>query len=359
MILKETFKMQGLVISVFLVLFVFGACSKAEDDILPPKEETPQPPNEDDDPIITKSDTLELKIGYSLSVSEEELIPTTRSEFGSRDLIGVQIYHLKALNANRRVSYACGVFDDLENLVFKFVKGNRYLIQMTYYPNAKDIVYNYPDGTYGAPFSYLYGLKSYKLNEPVYYSGTGDDNWSGDIGAVLTYLMGNTYQPTDDRYVQSFMRGMTPRYSGEIEEITIEDGTQITMPLHLCMMGITLNADNFTEGSLTMTFFNTLNSDWTVTPDDNHSIQFQIPYNYLVDENGGHYYDQFYSGENIQLFYTNANGEKYLLATKLLGWKMGVNYVFNFSLTEREDGSIGIQMPSDDTTFQDEESFFD
>ena len=60
---------------------------------------------------------------------------------------------------------------------------------------------------------------------------------------------------------------------------------------------------------------------------------------------------------NIQLFYTNANGEKYLLATKLLGWKMGVNYVFNFSLTERR-GSIGIQMPSDDT-FQDEESFFD
>lgn len=358
MILKETFKMQGLVIGVFLVLFTFSACSKAEDDILPPEEETPQPPNEDDDPIITKSDTLELKIGYSLSVSEEELIPTTRSEFGSRDLIGVQISHLKAQNADWRVSYACGVFDDLENLVFKFVKGNRYLIQMTYYPNAKDIVYNYSNGTYGAPFSALFGLKSYKLNEPVYYSGRGDDNWSGDVGAELSYLMEPMYQPTDDRYVQSFKRGMTPRYSGEIEEITIENGTQITMPLHLCMMGITLNVDNFTDGKLTMTFANTYTPDWIVTPKDNHHMQFQIPYNYLADKNGGHYYDQFNSGENIQLFYTNANGEKYLLATKLLGWKMGVNYVFNFSLTEREDGSIGIQMPSDDT-FQDEESFFD
>ncbi len=360
MIFRETFKKQGWVISILLAFFVFGACSKAEDDVLPPKmpeEKTPQSPEEDDDPITVQSDTLEIKIGYNLNVSEEELV-TTRSEFGSCDLIGVQIYHLTTQSLEWRISYACGVFDDLENLVFKFVKGNRYLIQMTYYPNAKDIVYNYPDGTYGAPFSYLYGLKSYKLNEPVYYSGKGNDNWSGNIGAELTYLMGNTYQPTDDRYVQSFKRGMTPRYTGEIEEITIEDGTQIIMPLHLCMMGITLNADNFTEGILTMTF-NTYNSDWIVTPNDNHSIQFQIPYNYLANGyEGYHYYDLSDSGENIQLFYTSASGEKYLLATKLLSWKMGVNYVFNFSLTEREDGSIGIQMPSDET-FQDEESFFD
>ena len=211
MILKETIKMQRWAIGMLLVLFILGACSKAEEDILPPDIDTPQPP-ESDDPIITKSDTLELKIGYNLAVSEEELIPATRSEFGSRDLIGVQIYHLTNQSLEWRISYACGVFDDLENLVFKFVKGNSYLIQMTYYPNAKDIVYNYPDGTYGAPFSYLYGLTSYQLNEPVYYSGKeDDDNWSGETGAELTYLMGNTYQPTDDRYVQSFKRGMTPR----------------------------------------------------------------------------------------------------------------------------------------------------
>lgn len=58
----------------------------------------------------------------------------------------------------------------------------------------------------------------------------------------------------------------------------------------------------------------------------------------------------------MQLFSPNELGEKYLLATKLLKWKVGVNYVFNFSLAEREDGSIGIQMPSDET-FQDEETF--
>lgn len=333
MILQKRIKMQGWVIGVLLTLFMFGSCSKDEISMLPSEEETLQP--DVDDPIIAKPDTLEIKIGYDLNVSEEELVTATRSEFGSRDLIGVQIYHLSKLG---QTCYAAGVFDDLDNLIFKFVKGNRYSIQMTYYPNAKDIVYNYPDGTYGAPFSYLYGLTSYKLNEPVYYSGL-EGGWSGDIGPVLYWLMDPSYQPTEDRYVQSFKRGMTPRYLGEIEEITIEDDTPIVMPLQLCMMGITLNVDNFTEGTLTMNISGDL--DWVVTPEDDHSIQFQSG-----------------SSEGIQLFYTTESGGKYLLATKQLPYKPGVNYVFNFSLTEREDGSISIQMPSNET-LQDEEVSFD
>ena len=356
MILKEVFKMHGLVIGILLVLFTFGACSKAEDDILPPEEETPQPPKEDDDPIATKSDTLELKIGYNLSVSEEELVPTTRSEFGSRDLIGVQIYHLTThLVSGNRVSYACGVFDDLDKIIFKFVKGNSYLIQMNYYPNAKDFVYNYPDGTFGSPFSDLYGLKSYTVNEPKYFSGV-EGGWSGDVGNELPDLISAMiYQPTDDRYVQSFKRGMTPFYLGEIENIKIEENKEIIMPLQLCMMGITLNATNFTEGELNLV---AQYIDWKLKPNEEPTLQFQIPYNYLMMNSNEHWYDNPLSGEDIRLFYTTGDGEKFLLATKHLSWKPGVNYVFNFNLEEREDGSIGIQMPSDDT-FQNEESFFD
>ena len=331
-----------------LVLFTFASCSKADDDILPPDEETPQPPQDDD----LQSDTLEVKVGYALEVSEEELIPTTRAEFGSRDLVGIQIYQLTKYDP---MGYVCGVFDDLDKLVFKFVKGNRYTIQMTYYPNAKDIVYNYPDGTYGVPFSNLYGLKDYKLNEPVYFSGTGEPG-TGEWGNTLTELLAYYYQPTEDRYNVTFKRGMTPRYSGTIEEITIDEGTQINVPLYLCMMGVTLNADNFTEGELTMTFSDQYMEDWVIKPGDDNSLQFQIPYNYILNSGGAHLYDG--GGESMQLFYTTGGGEKYLLATKFLPYKLGVNYVFNFSITEREDGSIGIQMPSDDS-FQDEVTSFD
>ena len=242
--------MQKWMIGVLLMVFMFGACSKNEEEnpTIPPEENIPQVSEEDSvvvdgvDPI--ESDTIELKIGYNLSISEEELV-ASRSEVGSRDLIGVQIYQHAAVDP---VGYACGVFDDLDDLVFKFVKGNRYLIQMTYYPNAKDIVYNYSDGTFGAPFSNLYGLKSYKLNEPVYFSGEGEAG-TGEWGDKLTELMMHYYQPTESRFNTTFKRGMTPRYSGEIEEIVIEEGTQIIMQLEYCMMGITLNADNFTKGS--------------------------------------------------------------------------------------------------------------
>lgn len=353
MIFKKVFKMQKWAIGVLLFGFMCGACSKSNEDIpiIPPNENVPEVPD------VTLSDTLDVKIGYNISVTEEELVPThTKSRAGSNDIIGVQIYHLKATDVDWRVSYACGIFDDLDNIVFKFVKGNRYLIQMNYYPDAKNIVYNYPDGTFGSPFSYLYGLQSYKINEPVYFSGV-EGGWTGDWGAVLPNLLDCKYQPTDDRYVQSFKRGMTPYYLGELEEIKIEDNTQIEMDLQLCMMGVTLNAGNFTSGTLNMVFSNVSNMEWVFKPEENTSVQFQIPYNYLWDKHT-YLYDRFDGGDDMRLFYTSSTGEKYLLATKFLQWKAGVNYVFNFDLTERSDGSIGIKVPGNEE-FQDEESFFD
>lgn len=341
---EKAFKKKKWVIGMLFFCFMLGACSQSDEDIPKPPEEVPD---------ITVTDTLDVKIGYNISVTEENL---TATRSGSNDLIGVQIYHLMAQNMDWRVSYACGIFDDLDKIVFKMVKGNRYLIQMNYYPNAKNIVYNYPDGTFGSPFSYLYGLQSYKVNEPVYYSGV-EGGWSGDIGSVLPNLLDCKYQPTDDRYVQSFKRGMTPYYLGELEEIKIEDDTQIVMDLQFCMMGVTLNAGNFTSGTLNMVFTSASEMEWTFKPGDNTSMQFQIPYNYLWDSHT-YLYDRFDGGDNMRLFYTSSLGEKYLLATKFLRWKAGVNYVFNFDLTERSDGSIGIKVPENDE-FQDEESFFD
>ncbi len=328
-------------------LFMAAACGKPGDDtssilpVLPGGNEI----------VETKPDTLEIKLGYDMSVSEEQLVPT-RSEFGSDDLIGVQIFHLRQedfYGGSGKVIYASGVFDSPDNLVFKFVKGNRYRIQMTYYPNAKNIVYNYPDGTYGAPFSDIFGLQSYKLNEPVYFSGV---QGGPDGGPTLQYIFDPFYQPTEDRKNQSFKRGMTPRYCGEIQEVTIEEGVPVTIPLEYCMMGITLNVDNFTEGELLMDIRAVwdVRHEWRLRPGDDMSIQLQIQLPNIADMS-------YPYADDITLFYTNAKKEKYLLATKNLPYKPGVNYVFNFSLTEREDGSIGIQIPDD--TLTDEVSSFD
>ncbi len=115
------------------------------------------------------------------------------------------------------------------------------------------------------------------------------------------------------------------------------------------MMSITLQPDNFTEGELSLCFRNYMYMDaeratWVVKPGDEMTKRMQIPY--IAGE------------ESLEMFYTNGKGEKFLLATKQLQRKLCTNFVFKFTLTERADGSIGIQMPSDEN-FGTENSYFE
>lgn len=288
-------------------------------------------------------DTVALKISSLIDVRQEEF--TSRSGT-SRDLIGVEVIR-KVSSASGTTIYASGVFDDIDNIVFKFVKGGTYRINMTYFPNAKDIVYNYPNGTFGAPFSYEYGLKSYTLNQPVYYSGT-EGGFSGDRGPELGHLLNCVYQTTaSGTLVQEMKRGTTPRYSGTTEDFTIEDNMSgITVKLELCLMAITLQPENFTAGKLTVATSiaaDKESTEWSVEPGDDMTRRFQIPYSP--------------GREGIQLFFTDSKGDKYLLATKEVEWKFATNLVFRFALSERSDGSIGIQMPSDDSLTEEEATF--
>lgn len=313
------------------------------------KEEEPNLP-EPDQPVIEIPETLSIKIGANIDIIET---PFESRAGNSRDLIGVEITRkTSGSQTNELVPtstvYASGVFDDIDDIVFKLVKGGSYLIKMTYFPQAKDIVYNYPDGTFGAPFSDIFGLQKYRLNVPVYYSGV-EGGWSGDQGPQLQYLLDDIYQPTSDRTVQTCRRGTTPRYSGMTDYIKIEDDSDISVKLELCMMSITLEPENFTEGELSLCYRNYMYMEnehaiWKVKPGDEMITRLQTP---------------FVPGEeSLELFYKDAKGEKYLLATKRLQRKHRTNFVFKFNLTERADGSIGIQMPTDES-FGNEDSTFD
>lgn len=340
-------KTKNLFLSIVAVVSVFSiqSCSKAGDSII----DEPQIPVIEEPQIPVENDTVAIKLVPNLSITEETLM--SRAE-NSRDLIGVEITRKVSgseWNAGvpTSVIYASGVFDNIDEVVFKFVRGGKYIIKMTYYPDAKDFVYKYSDGTFGAPFSYLFGLTSYKLNKPVYYSGV-EGGWSGDNGPTLGYIHDAVYQPKNDRTVQSFKRGKTPRYSGVTEELTINDDTNINIKLELCLMAITLKPENFNEGKLSLVFRNNgyMSPDdftWVVTPGDDKIIKFQIPFGE--------------GEESLELFYTNNSGEKYLLATKQLRHKYNANCIFSFNLTERADGSIGIQMPTEDSMIEEESSF--
>lgn len=338
-------KIKHFMMSFALLNILLYSCSSGSSEI--PSNENNEPNNGG---IIGKSDTISLKIGYQMTEYEEPIFKS-RAESNSNDLIGIQIMHE---TSTTRLPYACGVFDDVEQLVFKFVRGNKYQIMMNYYPNAKNIVYKNSNGTYGLPFWDMYGLTEYKINQPYYYTGSGSN---GNRGEVLSALMDNYVQTTKSPDVRDAVRGLTVRYLGYSELITIEENTKITVPLELYMKGITLNVGNFNEGILELSIDYGAKQVWNFTPDDEMSVIFQIPGRYMCLE-GRELWGTTYQGENMTLFYTDRNNEKFLLASKFIPYeKCGINHVFTFDLMEREDGSIGIQMPKGDMT--DEETGFD
>lgn len=331
-------------LAIFSILFY--ACSSGSSEIPTNGNE----PNNGE--VITKSDTVSLKIGYQMTEYEEPLFKS-RAESNSNDLIGIQIMNETSAT---RLPYACGVFDDIEKLVFKFVKGNKYQIMMNYYPNAKNIVYKNANGTYGVPFWDFYGMTKYSLNKPYYYTGPGPEG-TGNRGTVLSELMNNYVQTTSNSDFFSHKRGLTVRYLGYSELITIEENTKITVPLELYMKGITLNVGNFNEGSLRLSIDYAVKQEWTFNPGDNMSVIFQIPGRYDLLQ-GHDYWGSTFQGENMTLFYTDKNNETFLLASKFIPYeKCGINHVFTFDLMEREDGSIGIKMPNE--SMKNEETEFD
>ena len=77
--------------------------------------------------------------------------------------------------------------------------------------------------------------------------------------------------------------------------------------------------------------------------------------------NDRYYYDNrtaIHPYDRVEVYYKPDNEKRYLLAAKTVDWKPGVNYVFNFNLEERADGSFGLLLPSEQGLV-DEEAFFD
>lgn len=332
-------KMKNFIFSAALFSFFICSCSSESDETSIPSK--PSTPNQS-----VVNDTVSLKIGYKIDKTEE---PLARSgSTGSNDLIGVQIEHCGSDNVN--YPYACGVFDDVQKIVFKLVKGNSYVISMNYFPNAKNIVYKYSNGTYGIPFSSKYGLTDYTINEPAYYTGGLDQEHGEGIGEILDSYV----QTTESRDIRDAKRGTETRYLGSTGKVTISEDTQIDVPLGLYMKGITLNVGNFNEGILTLKIEGGGLGIWEFKPGEETSVVYQTPARFNLE--GKFELPSLPHGDNIYLFYKNAEGERYLLATDFLEWgDKAINHIYTFDLTEREDGSIGIIMPDSELNDKSEE----
>lgn len=316
---------------------MLAGCSKDVEDEMPeiPSETTP----DEDSDVTPEGEEVYVHIGCDSGVFEE----VSRSNvYGSDDLFGIQIYMLRTPSDSwdlDKIPYALGVFDDMEKMIFKFQKGAAYRIEMIYYPNAKNIVWKNRDGTYGIPFDDPYMPKPYTLNEPEYDICFPDGPWSGALN-----LMAHFYQNSKGSFNQDCVRGTTPLYHGILEEVRITDQTNIIVDMVSSLMKVTFNCANFTKGKITAKFECFFENDFTFSPGEEMVVTLQA-----VMFGGG--------GDRLTLFYDDEDNQRYLLATKSLAWKPNTNYVFNFNITEREDGSIGIKLPTESDISEEEVEF--
>lgn len=305
--------------------------------------ELPETPNHNEG-TNEETEVIEAQIGYSFESYETPLSRAGNSD----DLIGIDIAVLQ--NGNPQ-TYAWGVFDDVSQLKAKFVKGYKYRISLNYFPNAKNVVYNYPNGTFGSPFSYIYDAHDYNLNEVNYFSGNYNDGPTGDNAAFLVNMFGNLVQNTSADLNREFILGTHQRYLGQTDFIEINE-SGVNVELENYMMAIRLDVANFTSGKIRMTLDN---HSFEFNPSDDLEVLFQIPYKNGLRTDS--YVGGSFSTGGIKVYYDSDSGESWLLATTGIECKKNTRITYKFNLEEREDGSIGIII-KDNEPMTEEEDFF-
>ena len=228
----------------FLFLVVLAGCSKT--DIETPVPPTPEPeipvtPERPETPSISSDSILvSFKLGGDIKYSEEVL-----SRSSSNDLYAVRVYQsqneLTTLEVLQNVTtYATGYFDTPSNVVLKLAKNRYYHFEMAYIPNAKNLIYKYPEGHYGVPFSAPYSEKQLKINEFLYSTAQEDGVW---VGAASQGKENSDYR------IQVNDFNTIERYNGVLWNFT-PDQSEVKINLYKMMVGLKLVINDFTEGTI-------------------------------------------------------------------------------------------------------------
>ena len=306
---------------VFASFLVLTSCSRDTDVPIP---------NEPEVPGIGKE--IELAIRFNFETSEEPM--SLRSSTG--DLFGVQIMEVPK-NHEFPFSYACGVFDDLDQVKFKFVEGQTYSIYVNYFPNAKSILYQYPDGKYGIPFRSMWGHADYKqLNEPLYTTGLENQ-------AFLLHLMEDRIETEATVLFSDCPVGTTLRYFGLIKEVTITENTSLEAELKQYMTGLKFKVKKFNEGRIKIEIDQ---NSYYINSDEEEIttkiFDFQLPFDIEMGNGQSREHSAI-----VRAYYEAPTGEIYMLLSSLIVFKRLTYHVFEFSIGELPEGGIGIILEGD------------
>ena len=275
-----------------LGLIAFNSCGQKENPI----DENPI----DENPIEEEYVELTLRPkGIDMSIT-----PMSTRASSSSDLYIVMVFTTEARSGNQ---YASWLTDDLSKEKIKLLRGKKYVCQVAYFPNGKEILADYESCSV-APICGGLGSIAPKLSDGILYgSKYGFDT-------TLSGAAKKKGDKTSGSAADGYYFNDVVRYSGEVAIDAINDITA-DINLYMQVFGLNLNVVNFTKGHIKVSSplnYGLGNNDITLTPsspsiskvltydtcpwyDDNDFENYKGMTNFVVD-----YYDV--DGKSITIF---------------------------------------------------------
>lgn len=174
--------------------------------------------------------TISLRAGGEL---KETQTPLTRGA-ESRALYGIQI---NATDGKDEIVYAHGLFDDLANVTVQLAKNKTYNMDMTYIPNAKDVIHYYGDKDPSQDYWELPFNSAGWTNTPLNVMQYGPNQ-------SFTFLSGGENTPKgygNDR--SHSWHNEVDRYYGVLKNYVPKEGGTATISMKRCVFGLTFRAN--------------------------------------------------------------------------------------------------------------------
>lgn len=191
---------------------------------------------DDNRPVIDQF-TLKLALTGDFKNNIEELATKT----DDNDMIAVQVYQKSTESGDKYKPYSYGLWNNnLQGAELKINKGFLYRFEATLVENAKDLIASSLEGA---------------MRQPFYISGTGGDSRVNNkfIYSSINYFSGlhqGTSALINGKSYNLYSRPILNRYYTNLEDVTIEQDTQVILELKRIVFGLKYNVIGLTEGKV-------------------------------------------------------------------------------------------------------------
>ena len=339
-------------------MFIVTACIAVSCNLISPDptddptdSETPEVTDDPELPEISP-DSSWVYFTPEFEFGEEPLVRSGNSQ-DDLYVVGVtQIIPSEAYNGSEYSAYylyAWGCFDNLDLAVFKLAKMHKYSFVMAYIPNGKNVLYKYPNGTYGHPCSTQMGEQG-QINNIVY--GVGDPQYWPALVAGTSQAKNVSSELFLDNYWNSI-----ERYQGVVERFDPTSGNTVNIKLYRMMIGFKITVEDFTKGHIEVRGAENYSNIYKLYPSSTSStstLEFEIEtpmmptqgvvfdeLNFNIDNYNDEELEEFilekinYGYDQVHISYIDENGDKIALYTKYqFYYKRNTKYTLTFSLSE-------------------------